>query len=228
MIAKRLSLFVALIAIAAPMSAQTISTPAPQRQIGMFNNIGNSSFGQSIVAPDAVNSLDSFRFWLNPHGDTQLWNPNIKFRAYVMRWDVAGERATGSVLWESDTRTGTGQFDFATGGVQVTSGQSYILFLSTTAVLDQMQGNQYGVLMGYGFNDYTNGRFYSAFNGGDFGLLSSGAWNRDGGCSECDAAFSASFSSREFVTTPEPSTYGLTAAGVIMVMALRRRRALRI
>ena len=211
----------------------TLSTPAPVRQIGMFSNTMHTSMGQSLTAPTDVNSLDSFTFWLNAHLDVSLYNPALTFRAYVMQWDATNEHVVGPVLFESalfaGPVSGMQRYDFATGGIAVTSGSSYLMFLSLLDTPTENSTTQYGVLMGYGYHDYTGGRWYAGLGGTATSIASlhSGQWTHDTApeCYDCDAAFIANFSQRATVVTPEPSTFTLLgAAFTILAIGNRRRR----
>ncbi len=188
----------------------------------MLTNAANSTYGQTLITPNGSNSLDSFSFQLNAHGNPQIYNPNLHFNAYVMGWDAANEHATGSVLWKSDTKVGPGFYNFVTGGVLVAPNQNIVLFLSTTEVIDQMLDKIYGLLMGYGYDDYTSGTWINSYYGGTFSDLSTVTWYHNEGCYSCDAAFTARFSNNPFLIAPEPSTCLLLACGLGLFVLISR------
>lgn len=203
----------------------TISTPPALRQIGMLTNAANSTYGQTLFTPNGINSLDSFSFQLNAHGNPQTYNPNLQFKAYVMGWDAVNVHATGPVLWKSDTKIGPGFYNFVTGGVLVAPNQNIVLFLSTTELIDQMRDKTYGLLMGYGFDDYRDGTWINSYYGGTFAELSTVPWYNNDGCYNCDAAFTATFSNNQSLITPEPSTCILLACGLGMFYLMSRRKS---
>jgi hypothetical protein len=94
-----------------------------------FGYPNTATYGQVITAPSTSDTvLKSFSFYMNLPS-------TCTFRGYVYAWD--GSKATGSVLYESETRwtSGSGDFEevaFETGGVALTPGAQYILFASTS------------------------------------------------------------------------------------------------
>lgn len=185
--------------------------------------------GQSVTTPLGVNSLDSFTFWLNAHHSTRLYNPAVTFRAYVMAWNAEAEHTVGPVLYESGPFAGPSssmqRYDFLTGGVSVNPGSTYLVFLSLLGGPTMTSSTQYGVLMGYGYDEYAAGRWYATNNGPDANALNQSGWTHDTAlnCQACDAAFRVEYSNVAIVT-PEPSTLSMAFAGLLSVVVLARRR----
>jgi hypothetical protein len=88
-----------------------------------------ASIGQVVVAPTGITSLESFTLY--PQGP-----PSFVFRAYVYAWE--GTHTTGPALYESGDLHAASESSFQplpinTGGVPVTPGQQYVLFVSRSA-----------------------------------------------------------------------------------------------
>jgi hypothetical protein len=195
---------------AAPAQSQTIGTTEPYNFIGPFGSV--PTIGQTVTAVNS--SLDSFSFWLR--GDA----PERQYRAYVFAWDNTSFRATGDALFTSAIANapggGTGsyhQVTFNTGGVTVSSGNPYVLFLSTSGLAGS--GNTYFGLSNPG-----------TYEGGGTFYLNSNAWTTQAWNSQysyTDLHFEATFSGAPSVV-PEPVTMVLLGTGLAGVGALRRRR----
>jgi hypothetical protein len=88
-----------------------------------------ASIGQVVTVPEGVTSLESFSL------SSQMPSTYL-FRAYVFAW--SGEHTEGPALYESGDlhAVSSGEYQpltLQTGGVPVTSGHRYVLFLSRSA-----------------------------------------------------------------------------------------------
>ncbi|EDX77592.1 hypothetical protein MC7420_2916 [Coleofasciculus chthonoplastes PCC 7420] len=203
-----------------------------------FGPFGEGSFlgstpltvnGQTFTVPDFDHILTEFSFLLSdpPAGAFSPVFGNeldvIDFRAFVMRWDDIGNRPIGSILFESETRSTTVQdstfplekFTFSPGGLSLTSGGKYVVFLSVLKDLDGLPG-----LGWFGEDiDSSSGQPVGTYSGGDsvyrqissFDSIRNIPWVVD---SRRDAAFQATFISKTTVFEPN-FTLGLLFFGVL-------------
>ena len=153
-----------------------------------------ATWGQTIVVPAEDNVLDSFSLYLtkSPSSDPA----DIIYKAYVYAWD--GEKAVGPSLWESDspqtvtTSAGSQELESETGGVALTPGDQYVIFISTSETYEANASPALGCLMlPANSGDYADGEWVEMANGTDESLWTTQAWARSG---EDDVAFKASFS----------------------------------
>jgi hypothetical protein len=213
---------VALLAAAAP-GAQAVlidTRPAANNAINSFGEPATATFGQTVTVPLLDTVLDSFSFRLN-----DSVNPDtVDFAAYVMAWN--GTRATGPILYQSGMKTTTNngglggfeEFTFSTGGLPVTAGAKYVLFLSASSFFDSSVGT--ATMQDSTTNPYSGGDFVADNNGSNLASLTAHAWSFNPGPG-IDAAFTASFSAPGPI--PEPTT-AIFGAGLIGVVGLARRR----
>lgn len=194
--------------------------------IGKFGEPYVATFGQTITAPIGENILNSFSFWVNDLRVSSSTD-SIDFAGYVMAWD--GTKATGPVLYESEVRHTTNnggvggyeEFTFSTGGLTLTEGSKYVVFLSASKFFDGIEGM--GIMHADIPGSYAGGNFVFLSSGADFNLLTTYSW---GSLSEYDAATRLEFSAAEASPTPEPAT-ALFGFAIIGALGLSRRRAAR-
>ena len=205
--------------------------PGQLLQLGNFGYPqASQTFGETITAPLTDHVLSSFSFEM-------MLPASIQLRAYVYEWD--GSKAEGSQLFASDpvhTRnSNTFQlFNFDTGGITMTAGESYVLFASTVGT-----GSDFGVWgrpkpLQYdaSLNFYSGGEFVF-INGRTSADWLNKAWMTSSNNSNPlgpggDIAFSATFVS-ETKPVPEPGSVPLIggaalAAGIALANRRRRRR----
>ncbi|HEX7791440.1 MAG TPA: autotransporter outer membrane beta-barrel domain-containing protein [Afipia sp.] len=186
---RRAMLGTALLAvIGAPAFAQSIDTRPSwdgTQEIGLRGTSGTTAFGQSITAGSSPSRLLSFSFEvLQGSGIPQ------QYQAYVYQWDPVTSRMVGSALFTSGVMTApatAGAFvpmTINTGGVVLSPGQQYALFVTTSSVGAQADG-----LYRFGFTAGT------AYSGGSFIAQSSptlaGLLGQSWGSINFDLAFTA-------------------------------------
>jgi hypothetical protein len=192
-----------------------------------FGVPNTATYGQTIIAPTAAQTLQSFSFHI-------LGSPavHLSMKAYVYAWSGSlfgggGGQATGSALFASPSSiiyNGTGAFQTVTvntGGTNVTPGGHYVMFLTVSNLSDfnaSTGTTNWGDLFAHVPND-GGGGFVFFNNGNNFPALTAGPWDNftDFG----DLAFTAVFS------VPEPTS--LAVFGLVGLMGLgltcyRRRR----
>ncbi len=93
---------------------------------------GTATYGQVITATALTNILNSFEFQVNSIGSP------IHFLAQVLAWDSAGNHAVGNPLYSSVPlalqTTSLQTVHIGTGAVGLSSGQDYVLLLTTNGV----------------------------------------------------------------------------------------------
>ncbi|MBW8886117.1 MAG: hypothetical protein JF616_00030 [Fibrobacteres bacterium] len=229
--------------ISLPSHATVINTADPAT-MGAFYSLGEDTsfsfqtfqqFGQTFTAPALNSRLDSFSFYL-----TEGFAP-VNFSAAIYQWN--GMSTTGSMLFTSTPRffdgslanpaTGFQRFDFATGGLNLVSGNRYVAVLSAT-LNNSLQNAGWG--MAYDASMCCQGVYLDAYTGGELVLRidQQSSWRHylewdpaaTDGTNGIDTAFQLNFSNvatGSGTQLPLPSSSSLLAAGVVAALILRRQ-----
>jgi hypothetical protein len=187
-----------------------------------WGNLNSATWGQVVTVPATDTKLDSFTFYL------QL-DPSVQFRGEVYAWDDINQHATfgTTALWESSpmsttcntatppcNSSGFQPITFNTGGINLTAGQQYVLFVTTSVddpantatCLAQANGDQslcpvasvgqVGVIAQQPTDTpvYPGGDFVELYNLADTSLWTTVPWNNFASQGIFDSAFQASFS----------------------------------
>lgn len=157
------------------------------------------TYGQTFTAPAGDTVLNQFAFRVS-------LPPTVKFRAEVYAWD--GTKATGSPLYRSGqletTSTAYQTITSTTGGIQLVSGQQYVLLMTVTPYAGISSGTGTWAI-----------RLENPYSGGAFFYLQSAnptaqSWEIVNAA--FDLAFTASFSAPAPVGIVVSPTSGLTTA----------------
>lgn len=205
-------------------AAQNIdTTAAADSTLGVFGVAPyTATLGQTITIPAGSTRLTSFGFKMLNVPST------VVFRGAVYPWSDTYRHATGPALYESSRQTTTGAtpqlVTFSPpGGVTVTPGQKYVIFVTTS--LDQAGAS------GFGFwaaaqNPYADGHAVLIHNDLDPIQWTSSSWDI---FPNSDFGFVANF---DAPPAPVPTLsewamilFGLVLAGGAVVMVQRRRLA---
>jgi hypothetical protein len=164
------------------------------------------TWGQTVTVPATDTALDSFTFYVD-------LPTSLIFRGEVYAWDpttgnpannTAGN-ATGPALYESgQTRTTSYNSGFSpqpitfnTGGIPLTAGKQYVLFISVSR---DYAANAPGPAGFAGYvptgtpGEYPGGDFVFLNNGGDVSQWTTVPWSQFKAFGQDDLAFKASFS----------------------------------
>ncbi len=216
--------------VAAPvLHAQTTIGAAMTTSVGPLtrSTAGFQSFGQSFVVPTRTTQLSSFSL-----GFSNFFNGGaLKFDAYILAFDAANRRVTGSVLWNATDLLGSSNdfaFDtrvFNTGNLSLTAGTTYLFLITTSTQGAGVPADASNLVGANDVDGYTGGSFWAAYDGGNAGLLrDAGAFSAVSGVT--DASFSAVFRADPTVV-PEPATLFLTGVGLMVLWLTARRRGRR-
>ncbi len=223
-VSMRQFLLTALVAAALtqPVVAQVTIGAARTTSVGTFTGGpgGVRSIGQSFTVPTLAPALSSFSLSLTNAFD----GANLRFSAYIYRFDAATRSLTGAAAWSRATVAGSGNdfsFDlrtFDTGNVLLAPGSTYLFLLTTLgeAVAFPEAGNLLGASTADG---YAGGALWAS-DAATNAALFAGGWSQVDGVA--DLAFTATFTSATVV--PEPATVVLVGTGLLALGGLARRR----
>lgn len=208
-LAISLGVILALGAATASTAANIDSTTGGLRfNIQPFGSNDTATYGQTFVAGGT--SISSFSLFLN--GRVGGAGP-LDFKGYLGTWD--GLKLV-SVLYTSGNQTANDgsltEYAFSTGNLALTSGETYVAFLSISDLAPQPQS----LFFMPGANDNIAGGFVYLNNGTSFGDLTMNSWDSFG---TTDAYFKANFGA-----VPEPASWALMIGGFAVVGAAMRRR----
>ncbi|MFZ0707814.1 MAG: PEP-CTERM sorting domain-containing protein [Candidatus Korobacteraceae bacterium] len=169
------------------------------------------TYGEVFTAPDGIQNLSGFSFYMgNP-----IDSGTIITGAYIATW--TGTHA-GTLLYDSGEfdydNAGNEKLTFTTGGLFVTPGQQYVMFLSTS----KFNGDSFGTTFVPAGNTDPNLNGFAYFNNGnEFDALFTLPW--DGSGLSPDWAVEL-----QFDNAPEPGSLVLFGSGILSGLAILRRK----
>jgi hypothetical protein len=182
-----------------------------------FGNPDTSTYGETFTAPtDGDTNLQDFGFYMGGPSNSG----DILLSGYIGTWTGS---QVGTVLYSSPSvdyaNTGEDFLSFTTGGLDLTGGDSYVMFLSVSQYSGESSGESYATAGG----TIPGGSFVYNNNGGDFSALTSGGWSAE---SSPDWAVNLDFTPGGTSPVPEPPSFFLLAAGLLGGLAMLFRRKL--
>lgn len=144
--------------------------------ISTWGTPNTATYGQTITPTATQTRLSGFTFYLSQSGGTAP-----QYQAFVYQWDAANQRITGPAIYTSGVLMAPSGSAYTpviinTGGVALSAGQQYVLFLTTSTVGGQPSGSyRYGALTNN--TAYAGGQFVFFNNGSNFAQLSSSGWS---------------------------------------------------
>jgi uncharacterized protein with beta-barrel porin domain len=169
----------ALLALGTSANAQSIDTVSQWNGSSFISSYGvtnTATYGQTFTPTAAQTRLSAFTFQVG------FASAPIASQAFVYQWDTANQRIIGPALFSSGTinlAAGAGftPITVNTGGITLTAGQQYVLFLSTS----NLQGgapnasSRWGALTNN--TAIPNGQFVFQNNGPTFANLFTTGWS---------------------------------------------------
>jgi hypothetical protein len=178
-----------------------------------FGNPNTATYGELFTAPSAPDTnLANFSFYM---GSPDV-SGDILLGAYIATW--TGTNA-GTLLYSSPSldydNAGQEKLTFDTGGLTLTPGQQYVMFLSVSQYYGQSAGEAF-ISQGSSIPGLNGFGWYN--NGGDFNALFTNSWDNFG--ASPDWAVELNFNSG----VPEPGTLMLLGTGMLGGLGLLRRK----
>jgi hypothetical protein len=169
----------AFLALGTPAKAQNIDTVSQWNGTSFISSYGvtnTATYGQTFTPTSGQTRLSGFTFQLGFAS-----NP-IASQAFVYQWDTANSRIIGPALFSSGTinlAAGSGYTPITvnTGGVTLTAGRQYVLFLSTSNLQGgaPLSSSRWGALTNN--TAIPNGQFVFQNNGPTFANLFTNTWS---------------------------------------------------